>query len=347
MPNANDQYLSREIRARVDITYYGNKIVRDVIELLEAADRDLQQQILRRVESRSPAYWTTARLQAILDEVRDTLSDTYERARLLVEEEATAFATFEAGRVKGNLEQYVGVHFSITSVTAAKLAAIVSDTPIAVGPEGKLLLEEIFASLAASKEKTIRQAIRMGMVEGEPIRNITNRLFSEDGLLVKDARGAEAMVRTVVNHTSNETAQAVYESNTDVVKGVMWVSVLDNRTTIICQSRDGKIYPVNSGPRPPAHVNCRSIVVPILKSWEEMGISAKEITDAQRASLTGQVPAKMTYPEWLRANPQYAEEVLGKVRADAFLAGKVEISQFVNNQGRVLTLEELRDRHIL
>jgi SPP1 gp7 family putative phage head morphogenesis protein len=43
-----------------------------------------------------------------------------------------------------------------------------------------------------------------------------------------------------------------------------WVSVMDNRTTEICRERNGKIYTFGFGPVPPAHIRCRSHIVPTL-----------------------------------------------------------------------------------
>jgi hypothetical protein len=78
-----------------------------------------------------------------------------------------------------------------------------------------------------------------------------------------------------------------------------------------------------------------------------MGINMKELSPGTRASMNGYVPDKLIYPEWLKQNPQYAEDVLGTTRAKAFLEGGVSIENFVNDKGRTLTLEELRSKHIL
>ena len=57
-----------------------------------------------------------------------------------------------------------------------------------------------------------------------------------------------------------------------MIKGVAWVSTLDGRTSPICQARDGIVFPVSSGPRPPAHPNCRSTTAPVLRTWKELGV---------------------------------------------------------------------------
>ena len=45
-----------------------------------------------------------------------------------------------------------------------------------------------------------------------------------------------------------------------------WVSVLDDVTTKICRDRDGKRYVYGKGPVPPAHMRCRSSIVPVFEA---------------------------------------------------------------------------------
>lgn len=106
---------------------------------------------------------------------------------------------------------------------------------------------------------------------------------------------------------------------------VKWVSVLDGRTTAICRSRSGKIYPAGSGPRPPAHVRCRSIVVPYLPGRGDY--------------------EEPTYAEWLmRQPPERVREILGKTKGDMFLRGELSLEDMVTAKGRELTLMELAAR---
>ena len=112
-----------------------------------------------------------------------------------------------------------------------------------------------------------------------------------------------------------------------------------------CRARDGKIYPVDSGPRPPAHIRCRSSISPVTKSWQEMGIDLPEKDAGTRASMDGQVPGDMNYAEWLAKKPAaFQDEVLGATRGRLFRDGKMPLTSFVNNAGREYTLDDLRKR---
>jgi hypothetical protein len=114
-----------------------------------------------------------------------------------------------------------------------------------------------------------------------------------------------------------------------VVKGVEWVSTLDNRTTPICISRDGKIYPVGKGPRPPAHINCRSVTAPVLEAIE------------------GVTPfTRQTYREWLaKQSAATQDEILGRARGALLRSGGLSVDKFVDKAGKVLTLEQLKEKN--
>jgi SPP1 gp7 family putative phage head morphogenesis protein len=190
-------------------------------------------------------------------------------------------------------------------------------------------------------DKITRQ-VRIGVGLGEGYDKIAKRIIGKSGVLGEQERHIKTLVRTTIANVSNKARQSVYENNEDVVKGVEIVATLDSRTSAICRSEDGNVYPVDSGPRPPFHPNCRTTTIPVLKSWKELGIDLKEAPPGTRASMDGQVSSKQSYGQWLKKQSKSVqEEVLGKRRAALFRSGKVKIDKFVDPRGRSLTLAEL------
>jgi hypothetical protein len=150
-------------------------------------------------------------------------------------------------------------------------------------------------------------------------------------------------VRTATQAAVAKAQDAVFEENDHLVKAVMMIAVLDDRTTAFCRGIDGQVFPVDEGPRPPFHWRCRTTVVPVLTSWEELGL--EKPTDRQRQVLTGETPERLTYADWLRRQTEEVQNrVLGPKRAEMYRSGRITIDKFLNNRGRVLTLEELRKR---
>jgi len=235
-----------------------------------------------------------------------------------------------------------GLNLNFTGPDPATLRAVVTSNPM----QGKFLRKH-FAELTSSTQAQVRSQINIGIAQGESIPKIVRRLkgtraanFS-NGILQTSRRNTTAIVRTAVSHTSNAAREAAYAANEDIVKGVQYVATLDTRTTDICISLDGQVFPVGEGERPPQHMQCRSTTTPVLKSWNELGIKLNEAPAGTRASMNGQVSAKTTYGSWLKTQPVSVQnEALGVARAKLFRAG-MPVDKFVNNLGKSLTLEQL------
>jgi len=89
-----------------------------------------------------------------------------------------------------------------------------------------------------------------------------------------------------------------------------------------CRSRDGERYPVDSGPRPPAHPGCRSIVTEVLKGYAP--------------------PQRETYADWIKRQPaSVQDEILGPTRGKLLRSGRYTVTDFVDQRGKPLTLVEL------
>lgn len=192
----------------------------------------------------------------------------------------------------------------------------------------------------------------MGFVEGETIDQMVRRLRGTralgyaDGLMEIDRRGAEALVRTAVNHTANYARQAVFEANPDLIEEWEFVATLDGRTTLTCAGLSGQTFKLGAGPQPPRHWGCRSTSVPVLKAaWGALGLSKSEIDPGTQASMDGQVAADITYSQWLKGKPAaFQDEILGPARGKLFREGGLALDRFVDRKGREYTLEELRKR---
>ena len=74
-------------------------------------------------------------------------------------------------------------------------------------------------------------------------------------------RQAEAIAATATNIVAMDATQRVFSRVKREADRVMWVSTLDHRTSDFCKVADGKVFPIDSGPRPPAHLRCRSNVI--------------------------------------------------------------------------------------
>lgn len=366
MPNLNQSLRDRVVRHELYLKRLANEEVRRTRELLVAAEADVQKQIERRMawiaeRGFDSSPFTLRRLEANLKEVRAVVRAAHRELGGQLRSSLIGVAKHEAGwaadAVAGELAG-VGVELGVGVAEGPLLNAIVNKQPF----QGALL-KDWAAKLGEDTYHAVRGAVRQGLLQGEAIGDIVRRLRGtqangfKDGVLAIRRRNAEAVVRTAVSSVANSAREATWKANDDLVKGVQWVSTLDDRTTPQCQIRDGLVYTLDYEPRghsvpwgdgPGAlHWNCRSTSVPVLATWRELGIDAREVTGEQRAALDGMVPSTQNFGEWLghmrdQGRLGLVEEVLGKKRAAAFMAGQIKFKDLFNQKGDFLTLEQLR-----
>jgi len=331
------------LKRQINIGRYGEKKVRDILSLLNAADREILAKIAERGETKS---FTGARLKRFLKEIRSMIDATYGELHGTLQEEMLDFAEHSAEFAGSALASQLPVKWSPVSLSKEQLLAIVDDTPIAIGPEKRLLLEEIFQSMAAHKEEAIRGALRLGMVQGETVPEMIQRLRGtraeqyRDGLLEGSRRSMSGIVRSVIQATNNNAVQAVYDKNSEVLNGWVYVATLDSRTCSVCFSKSGKQFDLGEGPLPILHVNCRCFQAPAIKSWEE-----PEFGKFQRASKGGPVDADISFNDWLKGQDYDTQvELLGPARAKLFSDGKLTLDKFTDASGKLLSLDDLKQR---
>ena len=111
---------------------------------------------------------------------------------------------------------------------------------------------------------------------------------------------AERLVRTELNYIEN---RAAFDAMKDAdLEFYQFVATLDNRTTPICQSLDGQVFPLEEKSQgenaPPMHVRCRSTVIGSLDDGKSgkssKGSRAAKDEDGKRIKI----PADMNYSDW-------------------------------------------------
>lgn len=334
--------------SQIFIGRYSNKVTRDIITLLNAAEKDIIQQIEKRMDVKN---FTGKRLEALLTEIRTMNSEAYAGLHDSLKQQMLPFAVHSGEVAAVTLASQLPVAFNVLRVSDNQLRAIVSTTPIRIGTDRALLLGEVFEKLTAGREDAIRGALRLSMIEGESIPQAVRRLRGtraanyQDGVLNASRRDAEAIARTVIQSVNNSAAQATYAENDDVLNGWQWISTLDSRTCSYCMARSGKKYKTGDTP-PPLHVRCRCFAAPVVKSWKELGFdNMPDYPSAKRASASGLVDADISFNDWLKTQPRSTQvDLLGVKRAELFANGSLKLDKMIDNSGRFYTLDELKSR---
>lgn len=325
LPSANRLLRDIDLRHRIGLMRVSAGEAQAMTSLIEDVLADLDSRVRR--AARSPA--ALKRLRFTFNEYRSRIRTVgSERLRDFAKELAAYEAAFQVESLQAVLPPQVDITRPAMSLIRSAASTEVQEQSI----------NKWMSKLADKTAKRAYNEISVGIVEGESIPEIMRRV---DDTVNMTRPQVEALVRTTTNEVSTAAKLQVYEENDDVIGEEMYVATLDTRTSAVCRALDGKRFPIGKGPRPPQHFNCRSTVVPVVKSWKELGLPFKE-SESTRASIDGQVPASVNYEEWLRDQPNAVQNrVLGSRRADMFREGDVTLERFVAD-GRPLTLKELQ-----
>jgi hypothetical protein len=202
-------------------------------------------------------------------------------------------------------------------------------------------------------------AVRAGIVAGETSEQIVRRVTGSrtvKGVMDVSRANARGLVQSSVMSAANAARRATYEANRDLVKGWRQLSTLDGNTTDICIAYSNAEWnldykPINRTTLPyengtPRHWGCRSLIVPILKTFRELGIDIPDLAPATRASALGPVPATTTFEQFLRRRTvEQQNEQLGKGRAAMWRAGKITLRQLLDLHGNPLTFAQLKAKY--
>jgi SPP1 gp7 family putative phage head morphogenesis protein len=210
-----------------------------------------------------------------------------------------------------------------------KLWAYLVNSPI---PANGILLVPFLAGFANSAvnavENLIRKAYANRWTPDELLRQIlgTKAANFRDGAFNGINNQAAAVAATVIQHASSIAQGSVASI---FYREYRWVSVIDNKTSDICLSRDGKTYRYGKGPLPPAHIRCRSKTVPV---------GSRQDKDAPRS-----------YMGWLKEQPiEVLADILGAARAEQVRAGKAKSSDYASfTDAKPLTIAQFKGKRQL
>jgi hypothetical protein len=280
--DANTSFFDGGLRHQVGVRQFTTQEVNKILEVFELADRDFVRELRRQLNNLSGLSVKSRdkRLKVMLDELNRSRNRLMEEFGKTFTEDLQQLAVIEASFEKRLIESTLPFTVSLKSVSKPLLSAVVTEQPFSSGTNTSRMLSEWLTGLSATDKRNLREAIQLGMIQGDSISNIVTRVAGtraagfKDGILGINRRNAEILVRTGVNHVSNAARELFWSANNSLVTVLRWTATLDGRTTAICQSRDGKFTATDGntlppnlpaldppGARPPAHILCRSVMM--------------------------------------------------------------------------------------
>ena len=341
---ANESLVNAQTRHFIYLQRVGTQEFNEFAKIL----KELEKGILARLPGDLTEFSRT-RLNKQLNELRRFQNDLYDvyiaRLNGTLEEIALSEARFEQSILKSAI--LPASTFETTLPALNQILTALKVTPLAVGKKGAgKLLKPFIDDWKASQIESVTGIIRQGWFEGQTINQMANGV--KDAISGQTKRTAEAIVRTSINHTSQVARTAVWEENDDIIVGWTFLATLDSRTTQECSSIASmkKIYPINKGPKPPRHINCRSTSIPELDS--RFAIDESDFTQSSKGASGGkQVAADLSYYDWMKTQPKdFVIDTLGPTRGNLLLSGKLTSTEFarfnLNARFEPITIEEMK-----
>ncbi len=362
MPPANDDIRDELLAHQIQLLRFSRGLSSRIRALLNRAEPELRARLKVRLDKIAalgfdPGPATTRRMIKTSKLIREINRSTFKEINELVRKELVGLAIGETQFIAGLVSASLPVVFEPALPSPKTLRGIVFARPF----ENRILRDWL-TTYELGDRRRMMDEIRQGLVFDETPTQIGRRIFGTtalggvDGTREITRRGAQTLAQTAMSAVSNASRQEMYKRN-PAIKQEQYVATLDSRTTPICQSLDGDVFPKGEGPIPPLHLNCRSIRVPVIEGRALGKRPAVAATEKQLAGLrgparrraveklVGRVPAETTYTQFLRKqSASFQNEVLGPTRGKLFRAGEIDLKGFVDNSGKRFTLRELYDQ---
>lgn len=332
----NEELLSVGVMHAIGLERLAGSVSSDMNRIIESGDKELERllddKLPKIVEQENPA--ALSELEVALREIDDELRR--ETASEL-EKQLADTAEWEAEYQEKSINEAVGL--ALIAAPAVDLLRETATQPIEAGETTRTAGEWV-DSMFRARDNGIINAARDGYLDSESdielVREKTDRLAQ------RAKQHSRVIAQTTVIGTTAAARELVVRENRPI-EGVQWVSVLDHRTSEICAQLDTEIFKPGRGPRPPAHANCRSTTITVLKSWEDWGVERDQIPPDVRQRATGRPATAINYEDWLDNQAYYViEEALGVQRAKLYVHGGLSFDELVTAQGKPIPLKKLR-----
>lgn len=331
--------------------------------LLNRAEPELRARLKARLDRIAALGWdpgpaTTKRMIRTSKLIADINRPTFQDINALIRKELVGLSIGETKFVAGIITDSLPVIAALAIPSPKELRGIVFARPF-----NNRILRDWMSTYSFGDRRRMMDEIRQGLLFNETPTQIGTRIFGTralggaDGVREITRRGAQTLAQTATSAISNAVRSLLYEKNKRFIRREQYVATLDSRTTPICQSLDGELFPTGTGPIPPIHINCRSIRVPVIDGRKLGRRPANRATErelrglrgpARRRAvekLVGPVPGTTTYTDFLNGSSNaFQDDVLGPARGKLFRAGEIDLKGFVDNSGDRFTLRQLYDQ---
>lgn len=198
----------------------------------------------------------------------------------------------------------------------ARLWATLRNLPM---PANGVTFPNFVSAFSASAQGQIENIVRQAWANGLSIDELVAILTGTPGAGLGGVRQGSSSQIDRINTQGRAVIDTVVQFVTAAVGAAVgsaffsryvWNSIIDSGTTDICRHRDGQIFAFATGPRPPAHMRCRSHISPLMGSG-------------------GAAFATASFASWLADQPEAVQkDIAGNYRNGGYTAQPLTLAQY-------------------
>jgi SPP1 gp7 family putative phage head morphogenesis protein len=216
--------------------------------------------------------------------------------------------------------------------------------------KGTRSLKRNLQNISSGELVRIQSKVKAGLAKGLTQKDIISDVLKTTKITEQQAK---TLTRTSITSTQSAALNKVMDSNKELLTGYMFTAILDSRTSPICSHHNGKVYSIDDKSYlPPLHWNCRSSMIPVVASKEELlkrdtsRLKKSVIKNKDEINLNGRPAKTKSFGEWLKTQSMSIQsKMLGSDEAaNLFRQGKVKANEFVTPKGKGLTIQALRNK---
>ena len=380
--NASDKFAIEWTDTQIDVEQFKAHVRRRVLSMLRVLEDDLTAQIVRMdLTGVASDASRRARAERLIREVQSTVARRFDRAEQRLRSELRDLSVLSQQTAVRITNKVFTVNIMKPALNIPDLKALSDRSLILGGPQ-----KEWWAEKSEGLRRRFAREVRKGALNGETndqiiqrirgkrtgrrlnieLANGKTRTVSEysGGVMKTSRREAETLVRTSIQNIHNASLFESYQGMEEVLRGYEAITTLDGRTSEICMARTGASWDLEGNPlpessiqepfpgHPPWHHNCRTVLGPLTKTWEQMveessGQRLKllnTVPDSERASFDGLMGQVGSFDDVLKAKGDpWARQKLGAGKFDLWKQGKITTSQLIDQTGRPRTLSDIRE----
>jgi len=279
-------------------------------------------------------------------EVTKHVQELYGLSRSSVDDFLGAEIDFQTNSLKRSVKDF----YRVQTPSRGELAQVISRSPLKLAFEDRThgTMQSAFNSIGNKQLTTIQLKIRRGISDGRPQADIIQDVMKASKLTENQAK---TLVTTNMTRAEQLVKERLYDDNAGVISGFVFTAILDSRTSTLCSSYDGLFQTrENLKVRPPLHWNCRSTLVPVLKSktvlleGNDPRVNKEVLRGLGEDKLPGSMPLKESFSEWLRRQSHDTKRKYldSDEKVALFENGALDLTKFFTAKGNPISLAALR-----